>query len=76
MSVSNVYKKQPQASHWHRVSAQSMVAAIVNIVVVLRFLSAQRIEEEGWHRRNREVAPEGKNSTEESVTLVLTTATP
>lgn len=61
MRVSNVYKKQPSPVSasagdlgssglrvWHRIRAQSMVAAMVNVVAViavLRFLSeAQSIE--------------------------------
>lgn len=38
--VSDIYEKQPQPSLWQRISAQFMVAAVVNMVVVdvLRFV--------------------------------------
>ena len=38
MRVSRLYKKHPWASHWHRISAHSVVAAIVSTVIVFRFL--------------------------------------
>lgn len=43
MRVGSVHKKQPHASHWHRISAQSITADVVN-AAILRFLSAQRRE--------------------------------
>lgn len=45
MGIGSVFVKQPQPCLWQRRSAQSMAAAVVNIIVVLRFLSeARRIE--------------------------------